>query len=183
MEDHKFYFTSSWEILRTNESEIWCRESGRAESKQSECRNQNWNNPRLRWEESDLSDSTIRLSTHVNTGPAIFSFLKNTLNILKANQRINNKRQGVLDIKVFFNDIHPLDSERVSNCEALIQKTYSKKALGPAPKTRAPDVRVIVQMKEKILGLITNIHYEIQTDFHLWWNAWSHDQNQPIREP
>ena len=32
---------------------------------------------------------------------------------------------------------------------------------------RAPDVRVIVQMKEKILGLITNIHYEIQSDFHL----------------
>ena len=29
---------------------------------------------------------------------------------------------------------------------------------------RAPDVRVIVHMKEKILGLITNIHYEIQSD-------------------
>ena len=43
------------------------------------------------------------------------------------------------------------------------------------------NVRVIVQMKEKILGLITNIDYEIQSDFHLWWNVWSHDQNQPIR--
>mgnify|MGYP003327978405 CR=1 FL=1 len=58
------------------------------------------------------------------------------------------------------------------------KKSYSKYL-----RVRAPNVRVIVQMKEKILGLITNIHYEIQSDFHLWWNAWSHDQNQPIREP
>ena len=42
------------------------------------------------------------------------------------------------------------------------KKSYSKYL-----RVRAPDVRVIVQMKEKILGLITNIHYEIQSDFHL----------------
>ena len=40
----------------------------------------------LDWEESDLSSSTIRLSTREYSGP-IFSFLKNTLNILKANQK------------------------------------------------------------------------------------------------
>ncbi len=41
----------------------------------------------LDWEESDLSGAQQSAFQHVNTAASpIFSFLKNTLNILKANQ-------------------------------------------------------------------------------------------------
>ena len=50
---------------------------------------------------------------------------------------------------------------------ALLRVSQLYRAQEGMPRGRAPDVRVIVQMKEKILGLITNIHFEIQSDFHL----------------